>query len=782
MFLYFCTRITCFKWIPIANRFIILSLKLVIRMRKIRNILFYLIIMSIFTALIFLIIYWGKDLEAGRDIIVKISTNSPFQDFKSFITGNLHNSLGLLILQIIIIIAISRIFGFLFKKIGQPIVIGEILAGILLGPSLLGLYFPDISNFLFPSKSLGNLQILSQIGLILFMFVIGMELNLRVLKNKAYDAIVISHASIIFPFCLGIGLAYLIYPFLSPNNVEFLSFSLFIGISMSITAFPVLARIIQERGMHKTKLGALVITCAAIDDITAWCMLAAIIAIVKAGSFMSSLYTIIIAIAYVLLMIKVVRPFLKKIVESAKSETSLNKTLVVIVFLVLLISSFITETIGIHALFGAFLAGTIMPESPRFRKMFIEKIEDIALVLFLPIFFVISGLKTKIGLISTPNLWELTGLIILVAITGKFIGSALAAKFVGQSWKNSLTIGTLMNTRGLMELVVLNIGYDLGIINAEIFVMMVIMALVTTFMTGLSLNVINKIFKPVKEKIINNNIYDLCEDKLLLFFRNSNKSKALLKLANSFSKKTDNNTPITAIHMTPSNGLHQMDVDIYEEESFSPIIEEANLLDRKLISLFKVSSNIESELIEVANKGNYDLLLMDIEESIFYGSLLGKVLGFTTQIINPERLINTVIGREKLLESSIIDNNTKSIVNKTKIPVGILIDKGLEKIENIFIPIYDNDDYLINYAKKLIDNSNAWITILDFTNNDLKSNISLINEQDHINWISEKNVNENFIRHLDLIIISFENYNKLFQIKKEWLNNVSSVLICSKGK
>jgi Kef-type K+ transport system membrane component KefB len=738
--------------------------------------------MSLLTALILLIIYWGKDLETGRNIIVKVSTSSPFQDFQSFITGNLHHSLGLLILQIITIISISRIFGLIFKKIGQPIVLGEIVAGIVLGPSLLGNYCPEVSNFLFSSKSLGNLQILSQIGLILFMFVIGMELNLKVLKNKAYEATVISHASIIFPFTLGIGLAYLIYPFLAPNNVDFLSFSLFIGISMSITAFPVLARIVQERGMHKTKLGALALICAAINDITAWCMLAAIIAIVKAGSFMSSIYTIIVAITYVFLMIKVVRPFLKRIVESAKSETSLNKTLVVIVFLVLLISSFITETIGIHALFGAFLAGTIMPESPRFRKMFIEKIEDIALVVFLPIFFVISGLKTEIGLISSPNLWAITGLIILVAITGKFIGSAIAAKFVGQSWKESLTIGTLMNTRGLMELVVLNIGYDLGIINAEIFVMMVIMALVTTFMTGLSLSVINKIFKPVKEKIINNNIYDLSEDKLLLFFRNSNKSKSLIKLANSFSKKTDNNTPITAIHMTPSNGLHQMDVDIYEEESFCPIIEEANSLDRKLISLFKVSNNIESELIEVANKGNYDLLLMDIEESIYYGSLLGKVLGFTTQIINPERLINTVIGREKLLENSIIDNNTKSILNKTKIPVGILIDKDLTKIENVFIPIYDNDDYLINYAKKLIDNSNAWISILDFTNNDLKSNISLTNEQDHINWISEKNVNENFIRHQDLIIISFENHKKLFQIKKEWLNNVSSVLICSKGK
>ena len=756
-------------------------------MRKLRNTSFYVLTMGIFTALILYIIYLGKDLELGREIIKKVSENTPFQDFSNFIIGNLNHSLGLLILQIIVIISISRIFGILFKKIGQPAVIGEILAGIVLGPSLIGFYYPDTFNFLFPTESLGNLQILSQIGLILFMFVIGMELNLSVLKTKAYDATVIGHASIIIPFALGVWLAYLIYPSFSPNNVGFLSFSLFIGISMSITAFPVLARIVQERDMHKTKVGSLSLICAAINDITAWCMLAAIIAIVKAGSFMSSIYTIIIAITYVIVMIKVVRPFLKRIVESVKLDTFLNNTIVVIVFLVLLISSFITEAIGIHALFGAFLAGTIMPENPRFRKIFIDKIEDIALVMFLPIFFVISGLKTDIGLISSPELWKITLIIVLVATIGKFIGSAIAAKFVGQSWKDSLIIGTLMNTRGLMELVVLNIGYDLGIIGAEIFVMMVIMALVTTFMTGLSLNLINKIFKPLKDKIHKTNIYDIPQDKLLIFFRNSNKSKALLRLANSLSKKTDNNTTITAIHMAPSNGLYQMDVDVYEKESFAPITEQANQLDRKLISLFKVSSNIESELVEAVNKGNYDLLLMDLEESMYYGTLLGRVLGFTTQIINPERLLNTVIGKEKLLESSIFDNNTKSVLSKIKIPVGILIDKDLTKIENIFIPIFnENDDFLINYAKKLIDNSNAWVSVLDYTNsansNDLKYNISLTNYQDHINWISEKELTKKFIHHQDITIVSFENHKKILEQNKELLNNISSILICSQGK
>lgn len=380
------------------------------------------------------------------------------------------------------------------QKIGQPTVIGEIIAGIALGPSFLGMYFPEFSAALFPVASLSNLQFLSQIGLILFMFIIGMELDLKVLQNKAHDAIVISHASIIFPFALGVGLAYIIYSTFAPMGVEFSSFALFIGISMSITAFPVLARIVQERNLQKTKLGTIVITCAAADDITAWCILAAVIAIVKAGSFWSSLYIIVLAVGYVFLMVKLVRPFLKRIGDMHATRENLSKPIVAIFFLTLIISAYLTEVIGIHALFGAFMAGAIMPENNKFRNIFIEKVEDVALVLLLPLFFVYTGLRTQIGLLDEPYLWQVTGLIILVAVVGKFVGSALAARFVGQNWKDSLTIGALMNTRGLMELVVLNIGYDLGVLSPEIFAMMVIMALVTTFMTGPALDLINKIF------------------------------------------------------------------------------------------------------------------------------------------------------------------------------------------------------------------------------------------------------------------------------------------------
>jgi len=467
-------------------------------MKKLKNVLFYIIVIGGFSAFVYWILIYGKNLEEGRHVMASVTNSNSFQEFLSSLMESVEHPAGLLLLQVITIIAAARLLGWVFKKMGQPMVIGEILAGIVLGPSLLGAYLPEVSAFLFPEKSLVNLQVLSQIGLVLFMFVIGMELNLNVLKNKAHEAIVISHASIILPFAAGVALALFIYSSFAPEGVAFASFALFLGISMSITAFPVLARIIQERKMHKTRIGAIAITCAAADDITAWCLLAVVIAIVKAGSFVSSVFTIGLAVLYVVFMIKLVRPFLTKVTKRYGEET-MTASMLALFFLVLLVSAFVTEVIGIHALFGAFMAGTIMPEKEKFRKMFIEKIEDVALVLLLPLFFVITGLRTEIGLFNSSYLWGITGLIILVAVFGKFVGSTSAARFVGQSWRDSLTIGALMNTRGLMELIVLNIGYDLGVLNAEIFAMMIIMALVTTFMTGPLLNFIQKVFKPEEE-------------------------------------------------------------------------------------------------------------------------------------------------------------------------------------------------------------------------------------------------------------------------------------------
>jgi len=753
-------------------------------MKNHRNTIFYFVVTGGFTALIYWILKIGKSLEIGKNFIRPVTENGHWNDFIASLTLNLQHPLAILLAQIITIIVVARFFGWVFRKIGQPSVIGEIIAGIVLGPSLLGLYYPEFSIVLFPIESLGNLQFLSQIGLILFMFVIGMELDLKVLRNRAKEAVVISHASIVIPFALGIGLAYFVYFKFAPEGVAFLPFALFMGISMSITAFPVLARIVQERGIHKTKLGAIVITCAAADDITAWCILAAVIAIVKAGTFVSSLYVIGLAISYVIMMLFVVKPFLKKIGELYGTKDNLNKPVVAIFFLTLIISSYTTEIIGIHALFGAFMTGVIMPDITKFRNLFIEKVEDVSVILLLPLFFVYTGLRTEIGLINDPFLWKVTGFIILVAVIGKFFGSALAAKFVGQNWRDSLTIGALMNTRGLMELVVLNIGLDLKVLTPEVFTMMVIMALVTTSMTGPALNLINFIFKTkdlaILDEISNGNKY-----KILLSFGNNEKGKSLLRLANSLVKKQKETSIVTAMHLTLSDEVHPYNLDQYEKDKFLPIIAESKVLKQEITTLFQATVDIESNIAEIANNGEYDLLLVGLGKSIFEGSLLGKVLGFTTRIINPDRLIDKFTGKEGLFENSPFDERTRQIISKTKIPLGILIDKELQQVDQVIIPIFSSEDtFLIDYAQKLIYNNDSKIMILDVngnvnTNFVLKSAINSLEEKypENITMMNEKIIKKDFLANLDLMIISVESWKVLLDSHSIWLRRVPSVLI-----
>jgi len=757
-------------------------------MRNLRNLLFYIITIGGFAALIFGVILSGKPLEAGK--VTKAFkpevTASTWQQFTETYYHNLTHPLAILLLQIITIIIVARIFGFFCRKIGQPSVIGEIIAGIFLGPSFIGMYFPDFAHFVFPDKSMDNLKFLSQIGLILFMFVVGMELELKTLKNKANDAVVISHASIIFPFTLGVGLAYLLYSEFAPKDVNFLSFALFIGISMSITAFPVLARIVQERGLTKTKLGSIVITCAAADDITAWCILAAVIAIVKAGSVLSAIYIILFAIAYVFLMLKIVQPFLKRLGDKHSNKESLSKPVVAIFFITLMISAFATEVIGIHALFGAFLAGVIMPANLNFRNIFIEKIEDVAVLLLLPLFFVFTGLRTQIGLLNDWHLWMIALLIIAVATIGKFLGSALAARFVGQSWRDSLIIGTLMNTRGLMELIVLNIGYDLGVLSDEIFAMLVIMALITTFMTGPFLDLINWLMPEKKsEEEIQDSKQLSTKYSILLSFGSPERGRTLLRLANSFIRKSPENANVTALHVSLSTDLNQFNAEVYERESFAPITEESEKLNIPVVTMFKPTVDIDKEITDTSNAGNFDLLLIGIGSSVFEGSLLGRILGFTTKLINPERLYETITGKEPLFENTVFDERTRQLIKNAKLPIGIVIDKGLEKVENVFLPIFSiHDSFLLVYAQKLIHHSNARVTIIDSsgivkTHPELKESIRMIEQvaPNHISLQTEPRLDKDFMSQQDLMLISHDSWRKAVETQSLWLTNTPSVLI-----
>jgi Kef-type K+ transport system membrane component KefB len=570
-------------------------------MKKYRNLTFYGGVVAGFSLLIYFVLHLGTVLEQSKHMTFPVPASSPgWGRLTESFAHNLVGPMSILLLQIITIIVVARVFGFFCKKIKQPTVIGEIAAGVFLGPSFIGTYFPGISNFLFPLHSLGNLQFLSQVGLILFMFIIGMELDVKVLKNKATDAVVISHASILFPFTLGITLAYFIYDQFAPPHINFLAFALFIGISMSITAFPVLARIVQERSLSKTRLGNIAITCAAADDITAWCLLAAVIAIVKAGSMVSALFTIVTAVAYVFVMLRVVRPFLNRFGDKYSNKESLSKPVVAIFFVTLLLSACCTEVIGIHALFGAFMAGVIMPPNMRFRNIFIEKVEDVSLVLLLPLFFVFTGLRTQVGLLNTPYLWEICAAICGVAVAGKFLGSALAAKVVGQSWRESLSIGALMNTRGLVELIVLNIGYDLGVLAPQVFTMLVLMALATTFMTGPALDLINRLLPERKPGFLPDSIDQAVKYNILVSFGTPEKGISLLRLASSFVRRSSENASITMMHLSPSNELNQYNLEEYERDSFGPIENESRMLNMPVISLFKPSADIDDEITGIA--------------------------------------------------------------------------------------------------------------------------------------------------------------------------------------
>lgn len=383
------------------------------------------------------------------------------------------------LLALLAVLITGRALGLVFRYLGQPPVIGEVVGGILLGPSLLGRVWPEAAAFILPASVAPHLGMIAQLGVILYMFLVGLELNPELLRKRAHSTVAISHASIILPFVMGAGLALLLYPRLSNSAVPFTSFALFMGVAMSITAFPVLARILTDRGIQKTQLGVVALGCAATDDVTAWCLLAFVVGVAQAkigGAFA----VLGLTLAYIAFMFLVVRPAATRFFARYKAADDLTPNLVALVFAALLTSALITEYIGIHAVFGAFLLGAIIPHDSPVARALTGKLEDLVTILLLPAFFAFTGMRTEIGLVSGYEQWLLCGLIIFVATAGKFGGTLLAGRLTGLAWRDATALGLLMNTRGLMELIVLNIGLDLGVISPKLFAMMVLMALVTT--------------------------------------------------------------------------------------------------------------------------------------------------------------------------------------------------------------------------------------------------------------------------------------------------------------
>lgn len=377
------------------------------------------------------------------------------------------------------IIVLGHVLARVFAYLSQPPVIGEVVAGVLLGPSLLG---PDASALVLPPSVGPFLGVIAQLGVVLYMFLVGLELNPAVLKQRAHATVATSHASILVPFLLGAGFALFLYPRFSQSDVSFTSFALFMGVAMSITAFPVLARILTDYRMTRTRVGVMALGCAAVDDVTAWCLLAFVVGVAKA-QMGEGLFVALGALAFITLMFVLGRPVLTWMARRPEGENP-SQGLVTLIFVALLLSALTAEAIGIHAIFGAFLLGAMIPHDSAVARSLTHQLERVVTILFLPAFFALTGMRTRIDLLSEPSHWLICGLIVLLATLGKFGGTILAARFTGSGWRDAAILGTLMNTRGLMELIVLNVGLDLKVISPTLFSMMVLMALATTALTS----------------------------------------------------------------------------------------------------------------------------------------------------------------------------------------------------------------------------------------------------------------------------------------------------------
>lgn len=433
------------------------------------------VLMIVAGVMAFLVIaQWGDGLAApetaaglGRANAVKLGI------------GQSH-ALVHVLLALLSVVALGKLLNLLFSRLHQPPVIGEIVAGIALGPSLLGRIAPQAAHVVLPPEVAPYLSVVAHLGVILYMFIVGLELNGELLRERAHSTVAISHASILMPFLLGAALALWLFPRLAARDVPFTSFALFLGVAMSITAFPVLARILTDTGISKTPLGVVALSCAASDDITAWCLLALVVGVAQ-SHVNGALAVIAGAVAYLVFVFLLVRPLIHRWLSRHDGPLTPGKT--ALVFVAVLASALTTETIGIHAIFGAFLLGAVIPHDSQLARQLIQKLEDVVTTLLLPAFFAFTGMRTQIGLMDGAAAWLMCGVVVAVATIGKFGGTLGAARMTGLSWRDGAALGILMNTRGLMELVVLNIGLDLGVISPSLFAMMVVMAVVTTVAT-----------------------------------------------------------------------------------------------------------------------------------------------------------------------------------------------------------------------------------------------------------------------------------------------------------
>ncbi|MFB2838662.1 cation:proton antiporter [Floridanema evergladense] len=624
----------------------------------------------------------------------------------------------LVLIQVLIVIGLSRLVGLGFRLLKQPLVIGEIVAGIMLGPSLLGLVAPGIAATLFPVETIPFLNVLSQVGLIFFMFLIGLELDPKYVKGNLDIAILTSNVSILVPFSLASLLSLWLYPLLSNSSVSFSAFALFLGAAMSITAFPVLARIITENNLQGTRLGTLALTCAAVDDVTAWCLLALAIAVTRSNSMIEAVPTIIEALIYIALMVTLGRSFLQRLATHYDRKNRLSQIELAGIYMAVVASALITELIGIHLIFGAFLLGAIMPKHPAMTREIAEKTEDFVLIFLLPIFFAYSGLRTEIGLLNRAELWLLCAAVVAVAIVGKYAGTYVAARVSGINKREASALGWLMNTRGLTELIVLNIGLSLGVISPLLFTMLVIMALVTTFMTSpllewtypkrlIQLDVLESIDEQpegiVESKPPANSSLSTQNYRILVPVANPRTQKGLLQLAVAIAGMRLESTVVHPLSL----------IELEEDYLFQSTPLEANRLIqerrqrleeliqsleppaiRQLVHpIIRISQDVAKETAEIALLDRTDLILVGWHRPAFSTNRLGGRVG--------------------------------QILTIAPADVAVFVDRGKERLENLLVPYSTNihDDLALEIALRLLFNRDTCcLTVLQVAENELSQN------------------------------------------------------------
>jgi Kef-type K+ transport system membrane component KefB/nucleotide-binding universal stress UspA family protein len=554
------------------------------------------------------------------------------------------DTISLVLLQVVLVIGLSRLVGLGFRRLKQPLVIGEILAGIMLGPSLLGLVAPEFAAQLFPSETIALLAILKDLGLIFFMFLIGLELDPKYLKGNLKTAVLVSHVSILVPFSLGLLLALWLYPLVSTAGVSFTAFALFLGAALSITAFPVLARILTENNLQSTPLGTLALTCAAVDDVTAWCLLALAISVTRTNSMESAVPVVVRSLVYIAFVILAVRPLLGQIAKAYTNTAKLGQSILAMIYCCVLISAVTTELIGIHLIFGAFLIGAVMPKEARLTKELAETTENFVLIVLLPIFFAYSGLRTQIGLLSSVPLWTLCGLVVVVAIAGKYIGTYAAARVSGIDSRQASALGWLMNTRGLTELIVLNIGLSLGVITPLLFTMLVVMALVTTVMTSpllewtypkqLIREQADAMADPTGDSLVNTEAAaNPAGYRVLVPVANPNAKTNLIKLA------TELITPHSQDRIYAMSLLQVDDDYLFEStpleadrtiqarrQALSALSQDL-LPDNQVVSIVEIAKDVAHTTVELTQREHVDLILLGWHRPVFSSNRLGGRVG-----------------------------------------------------------------------------------------------------------------------------------------------------------